>query len=126
MAGIKAERATLEGYVDTNWTSTPIAWDEVPYSPAAGTSFIKVHVDPAGAEIISMPRGHRYFGVFFIDIYCPRNQGTATIRGYADEVADMFLNQNISGILLRNMTIYKDVEGDWLMWSLGFTMQEDR
>ena len=125
MAGIDSERQIIETYIETNWTATPIAWEEVPYTPVEGTSFISVTVKPGGSVIMSMPSGTRYHGLLIIDVYCPRNQGTKTIRDYVDDVVDLFTDKNISGIIFRDMTLYQDIAGDWLKWSVAFIIQRD-
>ncbi len=123
MAGIEDERASLEGYINTNWTSTPIKWEEVPYTPVADTPFIAVRIKPGGVGIVAMPNGNRYHGVLAIDIHCPKNEGTATIREYADKVIDMLMNKNIDGIIVGDATNYEDTQGDWLVWSILFSIR---
>jgi len=124
MAGIDTEREDIETYFKDNWTDTPISWDDIPYTPIKGTSYIAPHVDPGGGFQHAIP-GHRYHGVLAIEINCPRHNGTKIIRGHADTIVDIFFAHPISGIIFRDMTIFKDIVGEWLRWTVSFSMQRD-
>ena len=124
MAGIDREREDIETYLKDNWTDTPISWDSIPYTPIKGTSYISPFVEPGGIIKHAIP-GYRYHGVLAININCPRHEGTEVIRDYADTIVDMFFANPVSGIIFRDMTIFKDIVGEWFRWTVSFSMQRD-
>ena len=124
MAGIDTEREDIETYLQDNWTDTPISWDGVPYTPIKGTSYIAPTVEPGGVIKHAIP-GYRYHGVLAVEINCPKHKGTKVIRDHADTIIDMLLTQPVSGVTFRDMTIFKDIVGEWRRWTVSFSTQRD-
>ena len=125
MAGIDTEREDIETYLQDNWTDTPISWDDIPYTPIKGTSYIAPHVEPGEIVQVSIPTGYRYYGVLAVDINCPRHNGTKTIRDHANSIVDMILTQPVSGITFKDVRISKSIIGEWLRWTVSFSTQRD-
>jgi hypothetical protein len=93
-------RTAIESRLKTNWATTAIAWDNVEYNPVASTAFIRLIVDEVDSRQISMATVpcHRAIGLIHIMIMVPTNTGTATARGYADSLSDIFRNADFSSI----------------------------
>ena len=94
-------RAAIEQRLNANWSTTDIAWDNVEYNPTANTAFIRLIVDEADTRQITLSNNspcHRAIGLIHIMIMVPTNTGTATARGYADSLADIYRNADFSDI----------------------------
>jgi len=93
-------RTAIESRLKANWSTTDIAWDNVEYNPIASTPFIRLLVEEADVRQASMATipCHRAIGLIHIMIMIPTNTGTATARGYADSLSDIFRNADFSSI----------------------------
>ena len=94
-------RTAIEQRLNANWSTTAIAWDNVEYNPIASTAFIRLIVDEVDVRQITLANTspcHRATGLIHIMIMVPVNTGTATARGYADSLSDIFRNADFSSI----------------------------
>lgn len=114
-------RAAIEARLSTNWTTTPIAWDNVAYTPAANTAFIRPLIEEVDAKQVSMSTEpcHRVTGLLHIMIFVPVNTGTNTARGYADTIAGIFRNADFSGVKCQSPRIRRVGDlGEWFQYSV--------
>ena len=116
--GYEDERAAIEAKFTTGWAgATPIAYENVKYTPVAGTAFVSLDIVPAGSNQITLGDSplYRHGGAISIGIYTPKWQGTKIAKDYADAAAAIFRNANaFSGILCR--APYMDVVGEKDGW----------
>jgi len=94
MASIADERVAIEKRLSDNWTTTDIAFDNVPYSPTSA-NYIALFILPASAtqnEIQGTNSQIRYVGVITIQIFTATDIGSATALGYADTLSALFRN----------------------------------
>ena len=85
-----AERASIEERLFDNWLTTPIAFDNVDFDPPNNSAWIRLNVLNGDSAFTTMNDGERHTGVIVIQIFYPKNEGTATMRGYADTIAALF------------------------------------
>jgi hypothetical protein len=97
----------LETTVQDNWSSTPIAWQNVeardsalsgaPLLSAGSKSYISFMVDITKTEAIEIPLGYiRYFGYVGIDVYTLEGTGTRAAETLIDALVDLFQYRMIS------------------------------
>lgn len=85
-------RQLLETHLASNWTLTPIAWDNFNFDPETVTNYIEPATQLGKSFVGEMGSGgigHRV-GSFIISIYVPPNTGTATSASYAGILENMF------------------------------------
>lgn len=77
------------------WTTTPIRWENEPYSPT-GVAFVDVEMTGTayGQQSIgaSLQEDNRWDeeGVLWLHVLVPVNTGGSTVRTYAKTLADLF------------------------------------
>ena len=86
------ERIDIESRLNTGWTTTPIAWDNIPYVPVPGTAWIRCTILPGNAEGLAFGKDTEieYLGIIDIGIFVPKDTGSNTARQYADTLAAIF------------------------------------
>lgn len=90
---------TIVGYISSNWSVTSIAWPNVDFNPTGLNIWIQVHVLPADAyqfTITGGNTGQMHKGILHINLYAKRNTGTGTIKGYVDDLCDLFNNKTLT------------------------------
>lgn len=77
------------------WAATkslPVAWQNVPFTPPAGT-YLRAFLLPADTDSIDLAGAHRgYAGVFQVNIVAPEGQGSGAADTLADELDELFPN----------------------------------
>ncbi len=90
---------TIIGYLNTNWTSTSIAWPNVDFDPTGKAVWIQVHVLPTDAYQMTVTGsniGQMHKGYLHINLFAQNNTGTGTIKGYVDDLCDLFNHVSIT------------------------------
>ena len=93
MASIHSDiRAALESKLANIAGIPPIAFDNVPYDPTTGTSFIKSLYIPVTRvpAVRGLNPSQRYGGIYSVTVYCPEGNGPATADGIANTVIENF------------------------------------
>lgn len=102
--GYATERQTIETRFNTQWASaSPIAWDNVSYTPTTGTSWVRFSILSGAAFQASLettPK-YRHTGIIDIGIFTPEDGGTQTARTLADTAAAVFRGWSSGGIVCR-------------------------
>lgn len=80
----------IERRLDANWTATPIQYDNVRYIPAIGTAFIRMQIEWATANVVSIGGRIKAEGYVLLSIFTPAGEGTSVPLGYADTLASLF------------------------------------
>lgn len=90
--GYSQERIDIETRLNTNWTTTSIAWDNIAFIPTQGTAWIRCTILPGNAEGLSFGRNTQieYAGIIDIGIFVPKESGSNATRTYADTIAAIF------------------------------------
>jgi len=85
-------RAALESKLAGISGIPPIAFDNVPYDPTTGTSFIKSMYIPVTRTpaVRGLNPSQRYDGIYSVTVYCPEGNGPATADGIANTVIENF------------------------------------
>jgi len=92
------ERQAVEARLSDNWTTTPIAYENVPFSEPSNGRYVAVHVltgQGTQEDICPSPR-HRYQGLIQIRITVPANEGTELAKSYADTISALFRSVSFS------------------------------
>ncbi|MBU0792218.1 MAG: DUF4128 domain-containing protein [Gammaproteobacteria bacterium] len=114
-------RQAIEVRMGANWTTTPIVYENVSYTPTPATPFVRLLIEEVDSKQVCMSTTpcHRITGLIVVMIFVPVNTGTNTIRGYADTIAGIFRNADFSGIKCRSPRIVRvgDI-GEWYQVSV--------
>lgn len=115
------ERADIEARLNTNWTTTDIAWDNVAYVPTPGTAWIRCTILPGNAEGLAFGKDTEveYTGLIDIGIFTSKDTGSAIGRSYADILAAIFHMEDFGTVecdeaFMQNLGINKG----WYMISI--------
>jgi hypothetical protein len=88
---LNTERAAIESRLATNWSTTPIRWDNVPFPEQTSAYVVCDILDGEGNQISlgDTPR-LRYVNLLILRLFVPEATGTATARTYADQLGAIF------------------------------------
>jgi hypothetical protein len=122
-----AIRQAVESRLSSNWATTPIAWDNVYFSPPANAAFIRCTVLFGDEQQVSMLNGYRQNGIIDIAIFAPVGVGTATVYTYADTLSNIFRGKQFSGVSCRgaNTTRVPSLEKGWFQLNVSIPFYTD-
>jgi len=88
------ERQAIEGRVSTNWTTSPVQYENVPFTAPTDNIYVSLVILPAAASQIDMADSptHRHTGVIVMQVFVPVETGTNVARTHADGLAAIFRN----------------------------------
>lgn len=92
------EKVIIE-YLNTNWTTTSIAWPNVDFNPSSLNEWLQAHIIPADAyqyTITGGNTGQMHKGILHLNLFARMNKGTGTIKGYIDTLCDLFNHVSIT------------------------------
>jgi len=88
---IVAVRAALETKLNAMTPAISTAWENLPYTPVAGTPYQAAYVMPASPDNSVLGGGyHKKQGIFQIDLMYPIQAGTATAAARAELIETWF------------------------------------
>jgi len=122
-----AIRQAIESRLASGWSTTPIAWDNVYFSPPANSPFLRMTI-LFGEELqVSMLNGYRQHGIIDISVFVPVGSGTATAYSYADTLSGLFRGQQFSGISCRGAktTRIPSLEKGWVQLNVSIPFYAD-
>jgi len=96
-----AERTSIEARLSSNWTTTTIAWGNVDFDPPDNAAWVRLSILNGESSYRVLEEKKRHIGVIAIQIFVPKNQGTATARSYADTLAGIFEDQIFDDVICR-------------------------
>ena len=102
------ERQQIEARFDT-WTATPVKKENVPFNEPS-TEFIAVYIrngNSTKASLGSTPQLRRSTGVVIVQVFGIENTGTHRIRGYADQVAAIFRDAQITVSVTEQISFWE-------------------
>jgi len=94
------ERVDIETRLNENWYTTPISWDNVPYTATPGTPWIRCTILPGEVDALEFGRDtvKEHSGIIVINIFTQRDTGSALARTYADTLSTIFDMQEFGTI----------------------------
>lgn len=100
-------RRDIEKRMDANWATTVIAWDNVDFQPPRDDYWVRFSIaeNNTDRKNIGATGTFRHFGMIFIQIYAPKNQGTNVVRGHADSIASIFRDARFNGIVCQEAEV---------------------
>ena len=109
-----SERAAIEARLSTNWTTTTVQYENVPFTKPNNNTYVALFIingDATQIDLVPNPI-HRFLGTITMQLFVPEGSGTNLVRGYADTLAGIFrnvqFNSGSSGtILCRTPTIQR-------------------
>jgi len=103
---INSERAAIEKLFDDQWAAhTPIHYENVRFDEPKGRSWVRLTIVNALGFPLSINSGmsERHNGVIVVQIFTPKDGGTAEAKALADKVSDIFRTRKLevadSGII---------------------------
>ena len=85
--------------LSTNWSTTDVAWDNVPYESTEGQEWVRAVLLPVTTENAAMGTAKKHYGIFWLQVFTPLNSGTG--RGYelAEMLDGIFGNSNFDDVV---------------------------
>jgi hypothetical protein len=118
MANIQREiRSILETQLAAVNDLPQVAYENVPYSPTTGTSYIEVNFVPTSRRpaVRGLNPQQRYEGIFIINCYAPEGKGPAAAETIAENVMTAF--EATTSLTTNNITVsidYSEVRQGYL------------
>ena len=109
MANIQKDiRSALETQLSQVVDLPQVAYQNVPFSPTTGTSYIEVNYLPTSRRpaVRGLNPTQRYEGVFAINCYAPEGKGPAEAETIAENVANAF--EATTSLTINNVTVSID------------------
>ena len=111
----KAIEARLAAWAAARVPALPVAWENVPFTPTTGATYLQAFLLPATTTGIDLAgAGRTYRGVYQINVVAPLNAGPGAAEGIADELADLFplnLRVAVTGLTLQVVTPVTAAQG---------------
>lgn len=105
-------RTAIENYLATNWSATPIAYENVDFVPPADGRYLALTVYPGQGRIASLGDGGplwRHEGAVSIACHTPKGVGSVDALGLADQVVALFRGAVVGGARFRAPSV--DLDG---------------
>lgn len=125
--------ASWKAWLDANWTTTPLAYENVDADLPDATSawiYVEVNSNIYGMRSIGAPGNNRWAetGATLLHIMVPKGSGSATARGYAETLAGALREQTLADdVKVYDMSIGDggaDDDGAW--WRLTLRVEWER
>lgn len=100
-----SERASIEARLSANWETTAIAYDNVAFEAPNNAAWIRLNIVNGDSGYRALDAKKRHTGVITLQLFAPKNQGSDTLRGYADTLAGVFEDVTFDDIVCRNASI---------------------
>lgn len=103
----------VESHLAANWTDTPIAYENVDFTPPTG-NWIKVMLITEKSELIGIgaSRLRRHTGRILLYCFVPVGAGAQAAMSLTDDVIAVFDDANLSGFTLRTPRAVPDEDDD--------------
>lgn len=109
----KSALQSVESHLAANWTNTPIAYENIDFTPPAG-SWIKVLLVTEKSSLIGIgaTRLRRHAGRILLYCFVPTGDGAQAALELADDVIAVFEGASIGDLVLRTPRAVSDEEDD--------------
>lgn len=95
---------TLEQQLKLWWgTRTPIAWDNLDYTPTIGVAYIRSTIEMVDSEPLGIGCSRDYY-LYTIQVFTPSNKGVRSNLILIDHITDIFKN-----FIQNDLTVHKIV-----------------
>lgn len=97
------------------WVETPIAWDNVDYTPVEDQEWIRCTLLPSTTENNEIGTSKINYGIFWIQIFVPKLTGTGRAYELADMLDALFSNVQFDDIVCYASDVQRtgDEGHDW-------------
>ncbi|NQW12234.1 MAG: hypothetical protein HQ481_20400 [Alphaproteobacteria bacterium] len=105
-------RNAIESYLAANWPATPIAYENVDFTPPADGRFIALTIHPGQGRIASLGDGAplwRHEGAVMLACHTPKGVGSVAALALADQVVALFRGVVLGGARFRAPSV--DLDG---------------
>ena len=85
--------------LNTLWAETPIAFDNVDYTPVVNTEWIRATLIPAYSENAQLAVSTMHYGIFWIQIFVPLSSGTGRAYEIATMLDAIFSNKQFNEVV---------------------------
>ena len=110
-----SEKATIEQYVQTNYASTLVKYENDEMNDSSASEWIRVSTQNADAFQASLGSNplFRYVGVLFVQIFVKPDIGSGRALELADTITTLFRAKRIGGIVflvpkVQKVGVFKD------------------
>lgn len=104
----------IEKRVQDNWVTTPVDYDNGKFTPTAGTPYIRLQIEFAGSDQISVGGLERGVGLIYVSIFVTKGDGSRAATTLADTIRTLFKNQYDDGV--RYLASYLQRVGEQNEW----------
>lgn len=108
VTGIQDIQSAIIDYMQSNWTATDIAWDNVDYEPSTGNEYIAIFLDPVD-ETPEAKNGsqnlYRIVGELTIIVYTQQGTGPGRNHELADDAASLFRGKDLDTVQFRGAAV---------------------
>jgi len=97
MGLLQTERADLATYLNSNFTTVPIRWENKKFNQNI-EEFVDFFIRPGKASPISLGNtliSYEKIGLLVLSIFTPKDSGTDRNKKIADELITLFLKQQV-------------------------------
>ena len=103
----------VESHLAANWTATPIAYENVDFTPPTG-NWIKVMLITEKSELLGLgaTRLRRHTGRILLYCFVPVGDGAQAAMTLADSAIAVFDGANLAGFTLRTPRAVSDEDDD--------------
>lgn len=91
----------IEQMLQAGWTTTPIDFDNVTYSPKRGVPWVRLQVEWTSTNSVSIGGLDRGEGYVDLSIFVPTNTGTITANRMADSIAEIYEKVQDGGLKFK-------------------------
>ena len=105
MAATDHIRATSEGNLASNWTTTPIAYDGIEFDSTGQSRWIRHTLLTGDSFQSAMPSCVRHTGLVSIEVFTEQGVGAKPAYDIADAVVALYQLSRISGVVFQQGTI---------------------
>lgn len=114
MSQVTADQ-TILGYFNTQWNrKTPIAWENLKYTPSSDTPYVEVRHRPAISTQRSLGTNiYKYAGFVSFNVYYPQQLGTQPALALIDDIETIFKDPGLEAFHFYPATIERvgEMEG---------------
>jgi len=116
-------RAWFEQRLNTNWTTTPIAYDNQDFTAPTNSAWVYASIQPSTSLNASLgPVKVNNTGHFLVEIFTPLNTGSGAAYNLADAMVTLLENQRSGDLFTYAATVrrvgeavrrLKDIQTEW-------------
>lgn len=103
----ESSEASIKAYIEANWSLTPVIWDNDDTSISHKSTRV-ILIDGDSEQVTVGVNGcHRRYGIMMAQFFVFKNTGTAVIRSYCDNFANLFKTVKIDDTTFESPTIVR-------------------